>query len=68
MDMVYTKHAKRRLEERGLTDYHNTICNIISKARYMLNEYPVCLKVGNLAVVAAEEESPKVITVWETEK
>ena len=62
--MQYTKHAVRRMQERGLLPYQKYIDDIIKKCEHILNEESIVLRVGNIAVVAAKDEEPKVITVW----
>jgi hypothetical protein len=68
MEARYTKHAYKRMQERGLQHYHGFIRDIVEKSKDMLSEKPLLMHVGNIAIVASKEESPKVITVWEANK
>ena len=64
--MQYTKHAYKRLQERGLMPYHREIHKIVRNVESMLTKKGILLRVGNIAVVAAKDEQPKIITVWPT--
>lgn len=68
MEMKYTMHAHKRLQERGLQHYHGFIRDVVKKSKNILSEKPLLMRVGNLAIVVSKEETPKVITVWEAEK
>lgn len=66
-EIVFTEHAKQRLRERNLEHSKKKITNVLSRAKDILNEDRLFMRIGNISLVAAKREKPTVITLWKTE-
>lgn len=65
-DIEYTKHAIKRMKERGLYNKQtDQVVRVALKKVYtILSEKSLEFKHGNLSIVAAKHGRPVVVTVW----